>query len=64
MAPKGPRKIAPKNQVSVPRELLDAIGVQVGEAVYVGLNPDKAGTLVVIPQKLMDDIFQKGWTAL
>ena len=32
--------------------------------VHFTLNPDKPGTLVVIPDSLMADIFQKGWTAL
>ena len=50
MAPKGPRKIARKNQVSVERELLDGSGAKVGDAVNICLNPDKPGTLAVIPQ--------------
>jgi hypothetical protein len=62
--PQGPRRIAPKNQVSLPSDLLEAVGAGVGDNVWVALNPDRPGTLVVIPQPLMMEIFRKGWTAL
>lgn len=62
--PQGPRRVAPKNQITVPAELLDAIGVVVGGEVFVVSNPDRPGTLVIIPRAMMEEIFRKGWTAL
>lgn len=62
--PHGPRRVAPKNQVSLPAELLGAVGVSIGDNVWVALNPDRPGTLIVIPQTLMMEVFRKGWTAL
>lgn len=62
--PMGPRKIAAKQQVSVPAELLAVIGLAVGDEVWISLNPDRPGTLVVMPRSVMEDVFRKGWTAL
>lgn len=62
--PSGPGKVGAKNQVSVPAEMLEAIGVQVGEDVVFVLNPDRPGTILIMPRSLMAEIFRKGWTAL
>lgn len=62
--PSGPRKVLPKNQVTVPGELLEAIGVRQGERIFLMLNPDKPGTIVIIPEPLMAEIIRKGWTAI
>lgn len=62
--PSGPRKVAPKHQVSLPAEMLAEIGVAVGDSVFVAINPDRPGTLVVIPWPVMAEIFRKGWTAI
>ena len=62
--PSGPRKVGAKNQVAVPGEMLKAIGVQVGEEVFFVLNPDRPGTILIMPRALMAEIFSKGWTAL
>lgn len=59
-----PRKIAPKNQVSIPEADLAAIGARVGDTVYVMPNPDRQGTLVLVPRALMADVIRKGWTAI
>ncbi|MGI9119296.1 MAG: AbrB/MazE/SpoVT family DNA-binding domain-containing protein [Acidimicrobiales bacterium] len=63
MLPSGPRKVTPKNQVSIPGELLDAIGAEVGDEVFFVLNPDRPGTILILPRALMAEIFRKGWTA-
>lgn len=63
LVPSGPRKIAAKNQISIPSEYLAEIGVRVGDDVFIAVNPDRPGTLVIIPRLLMSDIFRKGWTA-
>jgi bifunctional DNA-binding transcriptional regulator/antitoxin component of YhaV-PrlF toxin-antitoxin module len=63
-APHGPRKVGAKGQITLPEELLTAIGAGTGANVWVTLNPDRPGTLVIIPQALMMEVFRKGWTAL
>jgi hypothetical protein len=57
------RKITPKNQISVPHEYMAAYRMRVGEHVYIGPNPDKPGTLILVPQWRMAEIFEKGWTS-
>lgn len=64
IVPSGPRKIGAKNQVSVPGELLTAIGAEVGDDVFFVLNPDRPGTILIMPRALMAEVFRKGWTAL
>lgn len=64
ISPAGPRKVAPRRQVSIPRELRDAIGIDIGDDVWMSVNPDRPGTLVVIPRDLMMELFRKGWTAV
>ena len=61
--PTGPRKVTAKNQVSIPDDLLKAIGVLEGESLWVMLNPDRPGTLVVMPREVMRAVIQKGWVA-
>lgn len=58
------RKIGPKNQLNLPAEYMSELGMERGQHVYIGPNPDKPGTLVVIPERVMADVFRKGWTAL
>lgn len=60
----GPRHIAPKNQITIPANLMDVLGAAVGDDVYLATNPDRPGTLVILSSNQMDEIFAKGWTAL
>jgi bifunctional DNA-binding transcriptional regulator/antitoxin component of YhaV-PrlF toxin-antitoxin module len=62
--PSGPRKIGAKNQVSIPGELLEAIGSNAGDDLFFVLNPDRPGTILILPRRLMAEVFRKGWTAL
>lgn len=64
MVPSGPRRIAAKNQISLPTEYLGVIGTGVGDDLFVAVNPDRPGTLVLIPRPLMAQIFEKGWTSI
>jgi hypothetical protein len=64
LVPSGPRKIASKNQVSVPAEYLAAVGVAVGDDLFVVVNPDRPGTLLLLPRSVMADVFKKGWTSI
>jgi len=61
--PTGPRKVTAKNQVSIPDDLLKAIGVHEGESIWVMLNPDRPGTLVVMSREVMRAVIEKGWVA-
>lgn len=63
IVPSGPRKIAAKNQVSIPADLLDAIGVAVGDDLFIVVNPDRPGTLVLMPRAIMAEVFKKGWVS-
>lgn len=58
------RKVGPKNQINLPAEYLGPMGIQQGQQVYIGPNPDKPGTLVIVPEQTMALIFEKGWTAV
>lgn len=58
------RKIGPKNQLNLPGEYMVALGMSQGEHVYIGPNPDRPGTLVVVPEAIMRTVLEKGWTSL
>lgn len=60
----GPRRVGAKSQVSVPAELLESIGVDVGDNVWFMANPDRPGTLVMLSREMMAEVVQKGWTAI
>jgi hypothetical protein len=62
--PDGPRRVGHKQQVSIPLHMLQVIGVEVGDQVWIMLNPDRPGTLLLIPRSMMSSIVEKGWTAL
>ena len=55
--------MAPKQQISIPESDLLSIGATVGDTVYVMRNPDRPGTLVIVPEALMAEIVRKGWTS-
>jgi hypothetical protein len=64
MSRTAPGVIGPKNQVSFPAELLSAIGVEQGQDVWIAVNSDHPGTLVVIPEPLMEQVFRSGMEQL
>jgi hypothetical protein len=43
---------------------MKAIGVAPGDPVWIALNPDRPGTLVILSREGIEDIFRKGWVAL
>jgi hypothetical protein len=61
--PFGPKKVLAKFQVTVGQDVLDLIGVGMGDEVWIAANPDRPGTLVIIPAGEMSRVFEKGWTA-
>lgn len=58
--PHGPRRVAAKNQVSLPGELLAEIAVEQGQDVWVALNWDLPGTLILMSAKVMERVFRVG----
>ena len=60
--PQGPRKIGPKNQISIPAELLEGIGLAQGGEVFLAPNPDIPNTLLIIPAELFSG--EPFWRAL
>lgn len=62
--PDGPRKIQERHQVTLPAEQLALLGLGPGDEVWVALNPDRPGTLVILTQTVMEDVFRKGWSAV
>lgn len=62
--PDGPRIIGERHQMTLPADQLAAIGVGPRDTVWVAVNPDRPGTLVVIPEAVMREVFMKGWTAV
>ncbi len=50
----GPKPVQGNGTVSVPRDLLEEIGVVAGsDAVYWTLNPDIPGSLLLVPSRLV-----------
>jgi hypothetical protein len=52
-----------KYQVTLGAEVLRESGLEIGDRLWVARNPDRPGTLILIPEGLMGEVFQKGWTA-
>ena len=63
IVPHGPRPIMPKNQLTLGAEVLRENGLMIGDRLWIAKNPDRLGTLILIPEDVMSEIFQKGWTA-
>lgn len=61
--PDGPRRIGERNQVTLPADQLAVLGLEPGDSVWIALNPDRPGTLVVLSPSVMEEVFRKGWTA-
>jgi len=47
--PHGPYSLTGKGQVSIPKELREAVGLNVGGKVYFAQDPRVRGALVVVP---------------
>ena len=51
-------------RVSLPSDLLEYLGLDTGDKVYLMVNPDRAGTLVLLTPSVMRDVVMKGWASL
>jgi bifunctional DNA-binding transcriptional regulator/antitoxin component of YhaV-PrlF toxin-antitoxin module len=59
--PHGPRPLSSQGQISLPKELLAAIGLRPGEsALFVIENDDPPGTLLLIPAEMAEEWFGEG----
>jgi hypothetical protein len=50
-------------QVTLPAKVLKAVGVEQGDEVYVGVNPDDRRTIVIVPAVLLENWIRKGRSA-
>jgi bifunctional DNA-binding transcriptional regulator/antitoxin component of YhaV-PrlF toxin-antitoxin module len=48
------------SQVTIPVKLLRAVGLNQGDDVYLGINPDDPRTIVIVPASLMTSWIDKG----
>ncbi len=59
--PHGPRPISSQGQISLPKELIVAIGLRPGaSSVFVIENDDPAGTLLLVPSAMAEEWFGEG----
>lgn len=58
MIPHGPRDIGAKRQIALPVELLDRVGLSIGDSVYVAEADDPQGALLILPEQMVE-----GWIA-
>ena len=56
----GPRSITAKNQLVLPPELLEQVGLRVGDKVHLLLNDDLPGTIIIMPVALFNQAVEAG----
>ena len=56
--------IGQRNQVTLPSDQIKSIGVGPGDPVWITVNPDRPGSLVILNEESMNEIFRKGWVAI
>lgn len=49
----GPNPVQKSGTVTVPRDLLRAVGLDLGDRVHWMLNPDMPGTLILVPTEMV-----------
>ena len=47
-------------QVTIPKKLLKSVGLEQGDDVYVGINPDDPRTVILVPASLFSSWLEKG----
>ncbi len=58
--PYGPHRIGQNRQVALPAELMKAVDLQPGDAVYLQANPDVPGTVLIVPVEMATRWFEAG----
>jgi hypothetical protein len=56
--------ITTKTQLTLGADALRGVQVAIGDRLWIVTNPDRPGTLVLIPDAIMAEIFEKGWRAV
>ena len=59
-APYGPHRIGQNRQVALPADLMRLVALEPGDQVYLQVNPDHEGTLVVVPVEIATRWFNLG----
>lgn len=62
--PDGPRRIGERRQVSLPADQLEQLGLGPGDDVWLMLNPDRPGTMLILGKDVLARLVEKGWTSL
>ena len=62
--PYGPKPISSKGQLALPLELLRAVGLEVGDQVYVMTSDETPGGLLVVPIETVDRWTEAGRKSL
>jgi antitoxin component of MazEF toxin-antitoxin module len=59
-APHGPHRIGQNRQVALPVDLMSRVHLRPGDEVYLQVNDDPPGTLLVIPMEIATKWFETG----
>lgn len=63
-APHGPHRIGQNRQVALPAGLMSRVHLRPGDEVYLQVNEDPPGTLLVIPMEIATAWFEAGRQAV
>ncbi len=58
--PHGPHRIGQNRQVALPADLMKRVHLRVGDEIYLQVNDDPPGTLLLIPMEVATEWFEKG----
>lgn len=58
--PHGPHRIASNGQVVLPKDVLRAANLEPGDAIYVQVNDDPPGTILLVPMEIAAAWFELG----
>lgn len=59
-SPRGPHRIGQNRQVAIPADLMKMVDLRPGDEVYLQINPDLEGTLLVVPAEVATRWFEAG----
>jgi antitoxin component of MazEF toxin-antitoxin module len=62
--PHGPHRIGQNRQVALPAELMKLVHLHIGDEVYLQVNDDPPGTLLIVPMEIATDWFERGRRAV
>jgi antitoxin component of MazEF toxin-antitoxin module len=62
-SPYGPHRVGQNRQIALPADLMKLVRLEPGDQVYLQVNPELPGTLIVIPVEIATRWFELGRTA-